>query len=328
MDSLTLELNRTPWPADWATVFGRLAPLHIEIGFGNGQFLLAQAQSQPQFNFLGLEIAWPSIIRTERKLRDTRLSNVRLIRGAGQSVLQALCMPGSLCGVTINFPDPWPKAAHAHRRLINETFLELLASRLSNGATLDIATDHADYGSWIANLLQASAHFDSRLDCPYVNEDRDRHRTKYERKGLVAGNTCFYFKWRRNDATVENSFPVPRELPMPHVVVRSPLELDDLVNRFEPKQCATESGTVRLIELYRSSSRPSLIVDTYIAEQPVEQRLMVEIYCRPDGDFLIRLLATGFPRVTESVHAAIDCLARWFCSLHPEAQVVRHNLRL
>ncbi len=317
-----------PWPTDWSTIFGRPAPLHMEIGFGNGQYLLAQARRHPQLNFLGLEIAWPSIRRTERKLQAANLTNVRLIRGTAQSVLQALCGPGCLCGVTINFPDPWPKAAHAHRRLINESFLELLASRLKSGANLDIATDHEEYGSWIADLLQADPHFDSRLDSPYVNEDRSRPRTKYERKGLAAGNICFYFKWRRNNAAIVNSFSFSPELPMPHVIAQSPLTLDELASRFEPKQCLTENGTVRLIELYRSSSRPSLIVDTYISEQPVEQRLMIEVYRRPDGDYLLRLTPTGFPRVTAGVHAAIDCLARWFCELHPEAQVVRHNLKL
>ncbi len=169
MDSLKLVMMRLPWPTEWATIYGRDARLVVEIGFGNGRFLLTQAQQRPEVNFLGLEIATPSMDRTEARMRAAGLSNVRLIRATAQSVLWALCQPASLNGITINFPDPWPKATHTHRRLISSSFLALLASRMADGADLDIATDHADYGNWIAEQLQACQLFDSRLASPSCN---------------------------------------------------------------------------------------------------------------------------------------------------------------
>jgi hypothetical protein len=115
---------------------------------------------------------------------------------------------------------------------------------------------------------------------------------------------------------------------MPHVVARSPLSLDQIAESFEPRHCAAGVDAIRLIDLYKSQRRPALIIDTYIVEQPVEQRLMLEIYRRPDGDYLIRLMPTGFPRSTAGVHRAIDCLAKWMIDLDPGAELVRHNLKL
>jgi len=114
---------------------------------------------------------------------------------------------------------------------------------------------------------------------------------------------------------------------MPHVILRSSLTLQEIADSFEQRQFKNETITVRFIDLYLSQRRPSLVVDTYISEQPFAQRLMLEIYRRPDGDYLLRLLATGFPRATVGVHRAIGCLADWLCELDRQAGILRHNLR-
>ena len=114
---------------------------------------------------------------------------------------------------------------------------------------------------------------------------------------------------------------------MPHVVIRSALTLQEIAEQFEPGQCNEGQTTIRLIDLYKSQRRPSLIVDTYVIEQPLDQRVMLEIYRRPDSSYLIRLQATGFPRAMIGVHAAIACLTTWLCGLHAEASVLRHNLK-
>jgi tRNA (guanine-N7-)-methyltransferase len=326
MTQLILELMRMPWPAEWREIFGRPAPLVVEIGFGNGRFLTDQAQQRPTLNHLGIEIASPSIKRAASRIKATRLANVRLIRASAQSALHLLCRPGSIDGMTINFPDPWPKAGHNDRRLISTSFLELLASRMAAGSDLDIATDHGEYGQWISERLRASPHFESRLAAAYVCQDADRVRTKYERKGMATGGACYYFKWRRNGVEGPDGYPLVEELPMPHVVVSSPLTLREIADRFEPTQEATEKASIRFIDIYRSQRRPSLIVDTYIAEEPLDQRLMLEIYRRPDADYLVRLQATGFPRPTHGVHAAIARLSNWLVGLHEQARVARHNL--
>jgi tRNA (guanine-N7-)-methyltransferase len=328
MTQMILDLVRMAWPATWTELYDRSAPLAIEIGFGNGLFLLNQARQRPDMNFLGIEIARPSIRRAANRLQAAGVANVRLIRASAESTLHLLCRPGSIQEVTINFPDPWPKAGHSDRRLISTSFLELLASRMAVGAKLDIATDHADYGQWIAGHLQASSYFESRLATAYDRQDADRVRTKYEKKGLAAGSACYYFKWRRNAVAAPTGYPLVEELPMPHVVVRSSLTLQEIADSFEPQQRTVEEVSIRFIDLYRSQRRASLIVDTYIAEVPLDQRLMLEIYRRPDGNYLIRLLATGFPRVTGGVHAAVAGLTEWLVGLDGQGQVIRHNLRV
>lgn len=115
---------------------------------------------------------------------------------------------------------------------------------------------------------------------------------------------------------------------MPHVVARCPLSLQEVAREFETRECTVDEIRIRFIDLYQSLRRPSLIVDTYIVEDALEQRLMLEIYRRPDSDYQIRLQATGFPRATTGVHAAVACLADWLCGLSDEAMMLRHNLRV
>lgn len=326
MSEVTLELMRMAWPADWRLLFGRQAPLGVEIGFGNGAFLLDMALRRPEWNFLGIEIATPSIKRTENRILSARADNIRLVRGGARSVLQLLCQHGSIQAAIINFPDPWPKASHSERRLISKSFLELLASRMAEQATLDIATDHADYGLSIAENLRDSPYFESRINRDYVRDDPGRIRTKYERKGLAAGSGNYYFNWRRNSVVMPDSYPLLKELPMPHAIISCPLTLQEIAVRFKARHCATKKVSIRLIDLFRSQRRPAIIVDTYIAEQALAQRLMIEIYQRPDGDYLIRLQPTGFPRTTRGVHRAIKCLIEWLAELDGQTRVKRHNL--
>ena len=140
MSSIILPERRLPCPTPWAEIFAQDAPLLVEIGFGGGHFLRHLAQKRPSANIIGVEISLPSLRRGERKIIHAGLSNVRLLQCSARYLLHALCAPGSVAEVYINFPDPWPKAAHHQRRLIDESFLHLLATRLEVDGRLDIAT--------------------------------------------------------------------------------------------------------------------------------------------------------------------------------------------
>ena len=139
MSQIVLYQPQLLWPTDWAALFGREAPFVIEIGFGGGHFLVDLAQKRPFQNILGVEISIPSIQRAERKIRNLSLTNVKILQTDARFLLQLLCPPNGIQEVYINFPDPWRKAAHHDRRLINLEFLHLLATRMANNGTLDIA---------------------------------------------------------------------------------------------------------------------------------------------------------------------------------------------
>lgn len=315
-----------PWPTDWHKIFGREAELLIEVGFGDSSFLLKIAQNNPDKNILGLEISLPSLRKGEKKVDRLGLTNVRFIQSRAQAVLWTLCEEDSVNSVYINFPDPWPKPAHHRRRIINDRFLQLVATRMPSGGQIDIATDHADYAEWISNCLQRSPHFNSRLDLPYVTRDDDRVRTKYEIKALSEGRTCFYFKWQRNRQEAHDFFPIPREFPMPHAVIQTPHNQEQIGQQFQPAIFTNEKISVRFIDLYQSIRNESLVVDAYISEEPIEQRVLLAITWRETDDCLIHLHEVGFPRPTPGVHYALQCLTDWVYSLHKEAVIIKENL--
>lgn len=336
-------VNWLPWPADWEALFGRPAPLLLEIGFGSGLFLADLARRRPEANIIGAEIGVPSLRNAARKVSRSGLENVRLFQATAESLLQILCAPGALSSVTINFPDPWPKKDHHGRRLIDGPFLRLLASRMASGATLDIATDHAEYAEAIARRLSASPHFERRDGVVYSHYDPDRVTTKYEQLALDGGRAPHYFKWRRNAVPVEEVYPAPVELPMPHVVFRTPASLDEMGIRFRPGleaadiQAAVGDGpapegapsvkpetSVKYLHAYQSLQDGRLLIETYINEDPLRQRLCLEIRRRDTGDYVISLHEVGFPRPTRGVHRAVYWFVRWLEMEFP-ATVVSHT---
>jgi tRNA (guanine-N7-)-methyltransferase len=315
-----------PWPAPWAEIFGREAPLLIEIGFGSGVSLINLAQTRPYANILGVEIHLPGLRRVEERLWESDLPNLRLVQATGEQALWLLCRPAGVHGLIINFPDPWPKGRHHQCRLVNDTFLALAATRLVAGAPLEIATDHEEYAAVILECLQRSPYFESRLDTPFVNEDNSRLRTKYELKAREVGRTCYYFLWRRNGITAVDNFPILQEPGMPHLVLSSPLSIDEITNRFEPSQWQAGSINVRFAALYRSSNGRTLLVDSYIHEEPVPQQLALIIRPRGPGELIVNLHTLGFPRPTIGVHFAVWYLTNWLLQLDANSAILSHDL--
>lgn len=312
-----LHYGRIPWPAPWPAIFGREAPLLLELGFGGGDFLVDLAAREPGANVLGLEISLPALRRGARKIARAGLVNARVMQGESRSVLWLLCTPASVSGVTINFPDPWPKAAHHHRRVINDAFMELLASRMRRGAHLDVATDHEEYAGVIAETLERTPYFASRLDAPFTLEDDGRLRTKYERIALAEGRTCRYFKWQRNDTAVTASFQIPEEKPVPHMVLLPSKSLDELAGSFRPFATSVGDVRVRFLDLYRSMRHELLLVEAYVSEEPFHQRVGLAIRRRKEGDLVVSLQEMGFPRPTPGMHIAVDQLVKWLQEVDP-----------
>lgn len=321
------KVEQLPWPADWVALYGRPGPLIVEIGFGSGLFLADLARNRSEANVLGLEISIPSIRNAGRKVQRDGLTNVLLMQAGAPAALQALCEPGSVECVIINYPDPWPKKDHHDRRLIDDTFLDLLATRLKPGADLDIATDHDEYADQIADCLSRSPHFFSRLAMPFSIDDPGRVRTKYEQVALNDGRTPRYFKWRRNESHAENCFPIPKELPMPHVVLRLPADVAEIGRRFKPSVIEFESTRIRYVEAYQAIGTDKLMIEIYLSEDPIMQRIGLDLRARPTGEVVISLAELGFPRPTRGVHLAIGHLVDQLRREYPSLVVVQTTLQ-
>jgi tRNA (guanine-N7-)-methyltransferase len=171
-------------PVDPVEVFGREAPLVLEIGSGMGEATAAMAAADPARDVLAVEVHTPGLGNLLRLVEAQGLRNVRVLEGDARQVLRELLAPGSLDEVRVFFPDPWPKARHAKRRLVTTEFADLVASRLRPGGVLHVATDWASYAEHVLAVLDPHPALD------VVSRDRrGRPVTRFEQRGLDAGRT-------------------------------------------------------------------------------------------------------------------------------------------
>ncbi|GAA1051489.1 tRNA (guanosine(46)-N7)-methyltransferase TrmB [Dietzia sp. Cai40] len=187
---------------DPQALFGRVAPLIVEIGSGTGTSTAAMAADEPDVDVIAVEVYQPGLAQLLGMILREGLENVRMIRGDGVDVLTNMIAPSSLTGVRVFFPDPWPKARHHKRRLLQSGTFELISSRLRPGGVLHVATDHADYADWIAETGDAEPSLE-RLDATtgagHVPFSLKRPVTKFEGKGLQEERVINEFLWRRRD---------------------------------------------------------------------------------------------------------------------------------
>ena len=152
-EPIGLDVEMLPRPLDWRQLYGNANPVELEIGMGKGTFITEQAKARPEVNFFGIEWArWFWRYASDR-LRRNGCNNARTVRAEASFFLQEFIPPESLAVVHIYFPDPWPKARHHKRRLINERFMPVVHRVLKPGGRLQIVTDHAGY--WEENIAPA-----------------------------------------------------------------------------------------------------------------------------------------------------------------------------
>ncbi|MFP7665785.1 MAG: tRNA (guanosine(46)-N7)-methyltransferase TrmB [Corynebacterium pyruviciproducens] len=211
--TLTDNQNKT-WDENWATYgrdladepldidgwFGRTGhPTILEIGSGTGTSTAAMAPLEPEYNIIAVEIYKPGLAKLLGAIVREGLTNIRMVRGDGVEVLNRMIPDGSLAGVRIFFPDPWPKARHHKRRIIQSGTLRLLADKLAAGGVLHVATDHADYAEWITELTNVEPSLEY-MGWPWEDASilTDRQViTKFEGKGLRQEHTITEFLWRK-----------------------------------------------------------------------------------------------------------------------------------
>jgi len=174
---------------NFESVFGRVAPLLLEIGFGNGETLVEQAAERPDWDFIGIEVHEPGVGHCLLKAREAGVENLRLIIHDAIEVLLTQIPLASLCRVNLYFPDPWPKKRHHKRRIVQLAFLDLIADRLQESGTLNIATDWEAYAEHIDAVISGSNRFTASERREHSGDQPlDRPRTKFERRGLRKGH--------------------------------------------------------------------------------------------------------------------------------------------
>jgi tRNA (guanine-N7-)-methyltransferase len=182
---------------DTQTWFGRSAPVVLEIGSGTGISTLAMAAAEPDIDVVAVEVYRRGLAQLLSAIDREGVTNIRLVRGDGVDVLEHMFGPDSLTGVRVFFPDPWPKARHHKRRLLQPDTVALIADRLRPGGILHAATDHASYAEQIADVGDAEPRLERVTAADRLPVSVARPVTKYEGKARDAGSAVAEMVWEK-----------------------------------------------------------------------------------------------------------------------------------
>ncbi|HEX8669797.1 MAG TPA: tRNA (guanine(46)-N(7))-methyltransferase TrmB [Allosphingosinicella sp.] len=185
-------------PVDSQALFGDERPLHFEIGFGSGEHLAYRADLLPDHGFIGAEPFLNGVVGALTHIRDKSLANVRLHMGDALQVLERV-PDGTLSFVYLLHPDPWPKARHAKRRMVNHGPLDLIAAKLRSRGEFRLGTDDPVYCRWAMMIMSRRTDFtwlaESAKD--FLTRPGGWPETRYEAKARRQGHEVWYFRYRR-----------------------------------------------------------------------------------------------------------------------------------
>jgi tRNA (guanine-N7-)-methyltransferase len=194
--SSSLGLDLGAGVIDQEKLFGRMAPLVFEVGFGMGETTAAMAAAQPERDLIAVDVHTPGAGALLRALSAASLTNVRVGVGDALEVLRGLVAYGSLDEVRVYFPDPWPKTRHVKRRLFNADFAALTAARLKPGGLLHVATDWGPYAERMLEVVEAEPLLVNEFD-GFAPRPAGRPVTRFEQQGIGKGHQVFDLLARR-----------------------------------------------------------------------------------------------------------------------------------
>ncbi len=200
LDSLLPELRIAPGDQDidFKSLFPGKSAVRLEIGFGSGEHLAAQAEANPEIGFVGCEVFVNGVASLLRYVAERQLGNVRIYDNDVRHLLPRL-KPASLARVSLLFPDPWPKSRHAKRRFISTSMLDRLAEVLIDGGEFRVASDHPTYIEW--TLVHAPRHpaflWEAQNPGDWRLRPADSTATRYEEKAIAAGRTPVFLNFSR-----------------------------------------------------------------------------------------------------------------------------------
>ncbi|AIA69955.1 putative methyltransferase [Pectobacterium atrosepticum SCRI1043] len=185
-------------PVDFNALFGRDAPVVLEIGFGMGASLVTMAAQHPEQNFLGIEVHLPGVGACLASAQDVEISNLRVMCHDALEVLMKMIPDSSLSMVQLFFPDPWHKVRHNKRRIVQAPFVELVQSKLKVGGVFHMATDWEPYARHMLKVMTSVAGYRNLSDNnEYVVRPESRPLTKFEARGQRLGHGVWDLMFER-----------------------------------------------------------------------------------------------------------------------------------
>ena len=184
---------------DAASLFGDARELILEIGFGNGESFVQMAEDAPQQGFVGIEVHRPGVGHALVLAAAAGIDNLRVIRHDAVAIIRDHVPDGALSRVQIYFPDPWPKARHHKRRIVQRAFTDLIWRKLRAGGEIHCATDWAEYAEWMRDVFASDDKWQNLGGADgYALRPDWRPQTKFERRGERLGHGVWDLRYRKN----------------------------------------------------------------------------------------------------------------------------------
>ena len=184
---------------DAPALFNDARDLILEIGFGNGDSLVQMAAAAPQAGYIGIEVHRPGVGHAMLAAAAAGIDNLRLIRHDAVAILRDHVADGTLARVQIYFPDPWPKARHHKRRIVQQPFTDLIWHKLRAGGEIHCATDWAAYAEWMRDVFAGDPKWHNLGNADgYAPRPEWRPQTKFERRGERLGHGVWDLRYRKN----------------------------------------------------------------------------------------------------------------------------------
>lgn len=191
-------LTRNMGQLDFAEVFGRQAPVVLEIGYGMGHALAQMAAENPEMDFIGVEVHRPGVGTLLMEIERLGLTNVRTYCDDAIDILELCIPPASLHRLQLYFPDPWHKKKHHKRRIVQPKFVDLVHSRVAEGGILHMATDWEDYAEHMLEVMESVQGWQNTSnERPFVQRPSWRPETKFERRGKRLGHGVWDMLYER-----------------------------------------------------------------------------------------------------------------------------------
>ena len=252
-----------PRPLNWPEIFGRAAPLELEIGFGNGEFMHRLSLDEPGGDFVGVEVAWASLKRALRRLANPPRANVKVMLMKAETALERAFAPESLDLIRSLFPIPWPDERQEKKRLFKRDFLNLAASRLKAGGRFILVTDSPELAEWTMEQSLGSA-------LNFTLEERSAEmNTKYERKWQGGGQRDFFHLSGVKTAHPPVSFKEEADM-------QAYFNDDFDPQTFKPLGCSGEI-VVKFKEFVFDRDRDQGLLRTFVVEGPLTQEFFINI---------------------------------------------------
>ena len=227
--SVIIDWKHSSLPLKWEVIFGNKKPIILDIGCGNGDFLIHMSKNK-NYNFVGIEIADEYILKAQKKVEKNLIGNVKLLKTDAYFALECLFSEKTIEGIYVNFPDPWEKKKQQERRLFKKDFINILASRLKKGAKVTLLTDHEGFKKFVVRNFEENGYFKKVLIEENPEELRDYPETNYLKKWRSLKKKIYVVQYELKKNYKNSGCSISLESDIPNIEFKKKVEINKLIS--------------------------------------------------------------------------------------------------